>query len=163
MLTIRPIRVTDNAAVRRVVQTVMPEFGCVGQGFSIEDPELLDMFATYTSPRSAYYVLTVHGGTVVGVGGLAPLRGGFDDVCELRKMYILPGYRGLGGGKLILEACLRRARDFGFTRMYLETVAGMTTASAVYLKYGFRYLDGPMGATGHSGCDRFMVKELKES
>ena len=45
--------------------------------------------------------------------------------------------------------------------MYLETVTSMTTAAQVYRKYGFAPIDGPLGATGHSGCDRFMLKSFR--
>ena len=160
MLTLRPIQPTDNAAVARIVRTVMPEFNCVGEGFSINDPELEDMYAAYTPPRSAFYVLT-DGADPVGVGGYAPLAGGDGTVCELRKMYLLAAARGRGGGKLIMEACLAGARRDGYDAMYLETVRAMTTAAQVYARYGFTYLDGPMGSTGHGGCDRFMIRSFR--
>ena len=160
MLTLRPIQPTDNAAVARIIRTVMPEFNCVGEGFSINDPELEDMYTAYTQPRSAFYVLTDETGTV-GVGGYAPLAGGDGTICELRKMYLLPTVRGKGGGKLIMDACLAGARRDGYDAMYLETVRAMTTAAKVYARYGFTYLDGPMGSTGHSGCDRFMIRSFR--
>ena len=160
MLTLRPITPADNPVVAQIVRTVMPEFGCVGEGFSINDPELEDMYTTYHQPRSAFYVLE-EDGMAVGVGGYAPLAGGDGSVCELRKMYLLPAARGKGGGKLIMEACLSGARKAGFAAMYLETVTAMTTAAQVYRRYGFELIDGPMGATGHGGCDRFMLKSFR--
>ena len=30
----------------------------------------------------------------------------------------------------------------------------------VYEKFGFKYLDGPMGNTGHYGCDRWMLLDF---
>ena len=33
-------------------------------------------------------------------------------------------------------------------------------ARALYLKVGFRFIDAPMGATGHFGCDRYMLLDL---
>ncbi|CAH1001517.1 hypothetical protein LEM8419_02420 [Neolewinella maritima] len=161
MLSLRPITPADNPAVARVVRTVMPEFNCVGEGFSINDPELDDMYAAYRQPRAAFYVLTTAADAIVGVGGYAPLDGGDGTVCELRKMYLLPEARGLGGGKLLMETCLAAAQRDGFAAMYLETVTAMTTAAQVYAKYGFEPIDGPMGATGHSGCDRFMLKSFR--
>ncbi len=163
MLTLRPIQTADNEAAARVIRTVMPEFNCVGEGYSINDPELEDMYAAYTQPRSAFFVLTEAAldETVVGVGGYGPLLGGDPGTCELRKMYLLPEARGKGGGKLILEACLAGARRDGYTRMYLETVTAMTTAAGVYAKYGFTPLDGPLGSTGHNSCDRFMIKSFR--
>ncbi|WP_420459347.1 GNAT family N-acetyltransferase [Neolewinella sp.] len=160
MLTLRPITPADNPAVARIVRTVMPEFNCAGEGFSINDPELEDMYTAYHQPRAAFYLLEEEG-TPVGVGGYAPLAGGDGTVCELRKMYLLPAARGKGGGKLIMDACLAGAQRDDFAAMYLETVTAMTTAAQVYRKYGFQPIDGPLGSTGHGGCDRFMLKSFR--
>lgn len=158
----RPITQADNQVVAAIIRAVMPEFGCVGEGYSINDPELEDMYGTYTQPRSAFYVLTdgSNGDRPVGTGGYAPLAGTDGSICELRKMYLLPHARGRGGGKLILEQCLAAARADGFQQMYLETVTAMVTAARVYERYGFGNIDGPLGATGHSGCDRFMIRSF---
>ena len=160
MLTLRPITPADNPTVAQIVRTVMPEFNCVGEGFSINDPELADMYTAYTQPRSAFYLLE-QDGTPVGVAGYASLAGGDGTICELRKMYLLPVARGKGGGKLLMETCLAGAQRDGFDAMYLETVTAMTTAAVVYRKYGFEPIDGPLGATGHGGCDRFMLKSFR--
>lgn len=178
MMIVRPIQSADNSAVAHVIRTVMPEFNCVGEGFSINDPEVENMADAYGEAGSAFFVIEVVGTSassaagagagakkslrakIVGCGGYAPLSGADGSVCELRKMYILPEGRGLGGGRKVMDACLEGARAAGYTQMYLETVAGMTTAAAVYQKYGFEYLDGPMGNTGHSGCDKYMIRNL---
>ena len=160
MLHLRPITPADNTAVARVVRTVMPEFNCVGEGFSILDPELDNMYTAYDQPRSGFFALT-NEHEIVGVAGYAPLTGGDGTVCELRKMYLLPTARGLGGGKLLMDRCLADARAAGFDAIYLETVTAMTTAAKVYEKYGFNRIEGPMGSTGHGGCDRFYLKSFR--
>lgn len=159
MLTLRPIRPEDNAAVKALILRVMGEFSCLGDGFSSSDAELDDMYAAYRQPGCAFYVLTEDGGRVVGTGGYGPLPE-TSGVCELRKMYLLGEVRGKGGGKTMLTACLQGAREAGYDRMYLETVRQMTRAAELYVSFGFQPLDGPMGRTGHCGCDRFLVKEL---
>jgi len=53
---IRPIEPRDDAAVARVIRTVMPEFGADGPGFAIHDAEVDAMHAAYSQPRSAYFV-----------------------------------------------------------------------------------------------------------
>src|SRR5688572_595383 len=98
----RPIEPADDPAVARLIRAVMPEFGACGSGFAIQDPEVDRMHATYSLPRSAYWVLQ-RDGAVIGGGGVAPLRGGDEDTCELQKMYFLPEARGLGLGRRLLE------------------------------------------------------------
>src|SRR5207342_1007884 len=94
---IRSIRTEDDAVVASIIRTVMPEFGAVGDGFAINDPEVDWMSRAYAQPRSAYFVVE-RDGVVLGGGGVAPLDGGDGDTCELRKMYFLPQARGLGAG-----------------------------------------------------------------
>ncbi len=159
VLSIRPMRREDNPAVADVIRTVMTEFGAVGRGFSIEDPEVDAMYEAYQGPRSCFFVVTA-GDRVVGCGGLAPLVGGDPDVCELRKMYYLPSARGQGAGRRLLELLIASARSFGYRQMYLETLARMEGAARLYAKVGFASLPGPCGSTGHCGCDNFYLLNL---
>jgi putative acetyltransferase len=156
---LRPITTDDDAAVARIIRSVMPEFGASGEGFAINDPEVDWMSRAYAIPRAAYFVIE-SGGRVLGGGGVAPLEGGDPDTCELRKMYFLPELRGLGAGAALMARCLDAARGFGFRRCYLETLRGMTGARKLYERSGFRLIDGPMGATGHGGCNTFYLREL---
>jgi putative acetyltransferase len=159
-LTIRPIRTEDDVAVAKLIRTVMPEFGAVGPGFAIMDPEVDHMTAAYPPPRAAYFVVVDEAGKVVGGGGFAPLEGGDAGTCELRKMYFLQETRGQGLGETLLRKCLDGARAAGFARCYLETLTGMTAAQKLYQKVGFERIVGSEGATGHSGCDRFYALKL---
>jgi putative acetyltransferase len=159
VFTIRPILSADNPAIASIIRTVMPEFGAQGPGFAINDPEVDAMFEAYARARCAYFVVEREG-VVQGGGGVAPLDGGEADVCELRKMYFLPSLRGLGAGKALMERCLDAARAAGFRRCYLETLTGMESAQALYERCGFARIAGPMGATGHFGCNRFYLRAL---
>jgi putative acetyltransferase len=157
--SIRPITQADDAAIATIIRTVMPEFGAVGCGFAISDPEVDWMSRAYAEPRHAYYVVE-RDGVVLGGGGIAPLAGDGGETCELRKMYFLPEARGLGAGTAMMERCLQAARDAGFRQCYLETLTGMDAAMRLYERTGFRRIDGPMGATGHGGCNTFYLLDL---
>jgi putative acetyltransferase len=157
---IRPIVPDDDAAVASIVRTVMPEFGASGCGFAINDPEVDWMSRAYAAPRSAYFVVEDANGSVLGGGGVAPLEGGDEDTCELRKMYFLPEARGRGIGAAMMQRCLEAARGFGFKRCYLETLTGMDAAMRLYERSGFRRIDAAMGATGHGGCNTFFLRDL---
>ena len=156
---IRAIAPTDDAAMAAIIRAVMPEFGAIGAGFAINDPEVDWMSRAYAQPRSAYFVVE-RDGAVLGGGGVAPLQGGDGDTCELRKMYFLPQARGLGAGSAMMERCLQAARGFGFTRCYLETLCGMDAAMRLYERSGFRRIDAPLGDTGHGGCNTFYLLDL---
>jgi len=156
---IRPITPADDEAVATIIRTVMPEFGASGPGFAIHDPEVGHMSQAYARPRCSYFVVE-RDGRIMGGGGVAPLDGAGDDVCELRKMYFLPALRGLGAGTALMAVCLDAARGHGFKQCYLETLTGMDAAQKLYERSGFARIDGPMGATGHFGCNRFYLRAL---
>ena len=156
---LRPIEARDDAAMARIIRTVMPEFGATGSGFAINDPEVDWMSRAYAAPRSAYFVVE-RDSVVIGGGGVAPLVGGDQGTCELRKMYFLPQARGIGAGAAMMERCLESARGFGFSQCYLETLSGMDAAMRLYERTGFRRIGAPLGATGHGGCNTFYLLTL---
>lgn len=157
--SVRPAKAGDNAAVARIIRDVMTEFGAVGCNYSISDPEVDAMYEAYPAPAAAFFVVE-QGGSVLGCGGMGPLSGGEDGVCELRKMYFRPELRGTGMGSRLLLRILEAAREAGYTLCYLETLDNMEGARRLYLKHGFGFIDKPLGNTGHSGCNTWMVKEL---
>jgi putative acetyltransferase len=158
-LLIRPIRPADDPAMAAIIREVMTSFGAYGPGYSINDPEVDAMSAHYPEPRAAFFVVD-HDGCVLGGGGIGPLAGADTDICELRKMYFLPELRGRGFGEKMLRCCLDAARERGYRRCYLETLSSMDAAMRLYANSGFRPLSGPLGATGHSSCNRHYLLEL---
>jgi putative acetyltransferase len=156
---IRPIRPADDPALAAIIREVMKSFGADVAGSSFHDAEVDAMCANYSQPRAAYFVVE-DGGRVLGGGGIGPLAGARADVCELRKMYFLPELRGRGIGARLLQECLAAARERDYRRCYLETRAGMEAAQKLYLRTGFKPTCRPLGATGHTACDRLYLLEL---
>jgi len=156
--SIRPIDPRDNAAVAAIIRSVMPEFGADGPGCAIHDAEVSDMHGAYSHAGCAYFVIELEG-RVCGGGGVAPLEGE-PGVCELRKMYFLPELRGRGAGDALMRQCLQSARALSYARCYLETLTGMDAAQKLYARHDFKPLCGPLGKTGHFGCNRFFIRQL---
>jgi putative acetyltransferase len=156
---IRPIQAQDNPAVARIIREVMTEYGAIGCNFSISDPEVDAMYEAYPAPASAFFVIESDG-RVLGCGGMGPLMAAPADVCELRKMYFLPELRGAGLGSRLLAVILDAARQAGYRRCYLETLGTMGEARQLYEKHCFESIDAPLGNTGHSGCDQWMMRDL---
>ena len=158
-LQLRLIEKKDNAVVADIIRLVMTEFKAVGCGFSINDAEVDDMYTAYAPERSAFYVVELDG-QVLGCGGFGPLTGAAGDTCELRKMYFKAELRGLGAGTQLLNLCLEEAAKSGYRYCYLETMDDMAQAQRLYGRHGFKYLEHPMGNTGHTSCGTWMVREL---
>lgn len=157
---IRPVTFEDNPQVADLIRSVMTEFGCVGDGYSIEDPEVDNIYEAYQVRGHKFWVI-VDGEKVLGCGGIGTLEEAEDDVCELKKMYFYPELRGKGFGRKLIELCLGEAKGMGYRRCYIETVERMESAIRLYEKSGFQKLKSKLGATGHSGCETFYVKEIE--
>ena len=92
---IRSVRLADNSQVSDLIKTVMTEFGCVGDGYSIADPEVDAIFQAYQEPGHKFWVIA-DGEKILGCGGIGTLDEAEDDVCELKKMYFFAELRGKG-------------------------------------------------------------------
>lgn len=158
-MILRKIQPQDNEQIAKVIRDIFDELNAPKEGTAYADPILDQLYEEYQKPKSVYFVI-VHEEKVVGGGGLAPLENATEEFCELQKMYLAPQARGLGLGKEIIEKSLAFAKEEGFLKCYLETLPFMKDARKLYEKMGFQYLTEPMGCTGHTSCDVWMIKEL---
>lgn len=102
-LIIRPIESGDNEPMAKIIREVMTAYGAVGDGFSINDPEVDQMYDYYQAEGCAYFVLSNAHNQVLGGGGIGPLVGGDPATCELKKMYFVPSVRGRGMGQEMVD------------------------------------------------------------
>ena len=158
-MNIRPIEISDNAAIAKVIRAVLIELEVPKVGTAYADPQLDCMYETYTQAKSLYFVVE-NNGKIIGGAGIGPLENELASVCELQKMYFLPEARGSGIGGQMMQKCLQAAREFGYLRCYLETMPNMKDAQKLYTKTGFDYLRAPFGNTGHTSCPVWMIKVL---
>jgi putative acetyltransferase len=156
---IRSIEKRDNLQIARVIRSVLVELGVPKVGTAYADKSLDAMFENYQKEKADYFVLEENG-EVIGGAGIAQLDNYKGNVCELQKMYFLPVARGHGLGTEMIDRCLKTAKKLGYEQCYLETMSYMEAAQKLYNRYGFRYLDGPMGDTGHYSCGVHMILDL---
>ena len=155
----RPIQPGDNAALAIIIRNSLSEFNADKPGTVYYDESTDHLSDIFLREKSAYFVMEVDG-IVAGGGGFFPTEGLDADTCELVKMYLSKDFRGKGYGQLLLDTCMKEAKAKGFSKMYIETMPELKRALSTYEKLGFRYIDHPMGNTGHFGCDLWMLKEL---
>ena len=161
-ITIRTIEEKDNAAIAHVIRTTLAEFGANHPGTVYYDKTTDSLYQVFKqTPRSIYFIAEKEG-QVVGGGGIFPSTGLPEDTCELVKMYLVPEVRGLGLGRKIIQKCIAFAKKEGYQNIYLETMPELKKALSTYEKFGFEYIDHPMGNTGHFGCDLWMLGKVED-
>ncbi len=158
-ITIRPIQQKDNAAVAVIIRNALKEFGADKPGTVYYDETTDQLFELFQKEKSAYAV-AIEKNKILGGAGIYPTDGLPPDTCELVKIYLAPYARGKGIAGQLMKFCFDTALKNGFRKMYIETMPELATAVKIYEKLGFTYLEQPMGNSGHTGCDIFMIKKL---
>ncbi len=156
---VRLIEQKDNEQLAAIIRASLKEFGANKPGTVYFDDTTDHLFELFQSEKAVYHVAELNE-KLVGGGGIFPTAGLDAETCELVKLYLSTDARGLGIGKLLMQECLKTAALLGFKRVYIETMPELITAIPMYEKFGFTYLKGPLGNSGHNGCDVWMLKEL---
>lgn len=156
---IRPIEARDNAALAAIIRSALKEFNANKPGTVYFDETTDRLSDVFSLPNSCYYVAE-EGDRVLGGSGIYPTSGLDAETCELVKMYLVPEARGKGLSKVLMDKCIAFAANAGFKNIYLETMPELSAAVSIYGKMGFTRLPYPLGNSGHSGCNIWMLKSI---
>ncbi len=156
--TVQNLEEKHNKQLETVIRNCLIEFGANREGFAWSDPFLSHLSTEYNKEGTAYFVAIDENGKVVGGAGIGKIKG-FENICELQKMYVEPNARGTGIAHELIKKCLEFAKTH-YEKCYIETLKNMVAANKFYQKYGFSYLDKPLISSDHYSCDTWLIKEL---
>ena len=95
--------------------------------------ELDELPGLYSPPRGGLFLALVKN-EPVGCVALKPLK---DQICEMKRLYVRPSFRGLGIGKGLVIHVISQARERWYDIMRLDTISSMKEAIALYRSLGF--------------------------
>jgi putative acetyltransferase len=159
-IVFRHIEQRDNKEIAGLIRSVFREFGIARPGTVYFDPTTDDLFSLFQKEKSVYWIAE-EDGKIIGGCGIYKTQGLPDSCCELVKLYLLSSQRGKGTGRALLEKSIESARQMGYRQIYLESLPELSKAIGLYEKAGFRLIEGPMGNSGHFGCNIWMLKDIK--
>jgi ribosomal protein S18 acetylase RimI-like enzyme len=135
---------TSDTAVREVRSLFVEyaqslSFSLDFQGFAEE----LDTLPSSYAPPKGRLLLAMLNGASAGCVALRPLE---DGICEMKRLYVRPEFRGqrFGGrsiGITLVIELLKEAQRMGYKKMRLDTVSSMKRANALYKALGFRQIE----------------------
>ena len=103
------------------------------QGFS---RELAELPGSYETPAGCILLAEADDG-YAGCVALRPLD---YKICEMKRLFVRPRYRGCGIGRLLAVSVIEAARKKGYQRMRLDTIESMRSAQRLYLSLGFKVI-----------------------
>ena len=131
--TIQPFTMDRKPEVHRLFEEYAASLD-VDLSFQNFEQELASLPGEY-SPPTGCLLLAVDGSQVAGC---VALRRTDPEVCEMKRLYVRPAYRGTGLGQRLAEAVIAVAREIGYLKMRLDTLPSMTDAIRLYRLLGFQ-------------------------
>lgn len=105
--------------------------------FQDYESEFAELPGEYAPPDGRLFLAIVDG-DAVGCIGLRKIN---DTICELKRMYIRPDFRGKGIGRRLAEIVIEEARKTGYKAVRLDTIDTMKEATSLYRSLGFKEID----------------------
>ena len=136
MLTLVPAHAEENLVCIR--QLFIEYAEAIGIDLSFQDfaDELADLPGEYVPPAGGLLLALVNGEP----GGCVGLRPFGEGICEMKRLYVRPAFRGRGIGLELANTIIDQARTVGYERMRLDTIPSMKPAITLYESLGFKII-----------------------
>jgi putative acetyltransferase len=101
------------------------------------EEELAGLPGKYAPPEGALFI-AVDGKKTAGCVALRKLE---DGICEMKRLFVRPQFRGQGVGRLLAKRIIDEAVALGYKVMRLDTLDRLTEAMSLYESLSFKRID----------------------
>lgn len=136
MIEIKPVGVESAeylTAVRQLFREYRQELA-VDLSFQKFEEELRRLPAPYVPPGGVILLALVDG----KAAGCVALKDLGAAVCEMKRLYVRPAFRGQGLGRTLAVQIIEEAKTRGYRTMRLDTLEALKEAMNLYRKLGFK-------------------------
>jgi len=158
-MQIRKVNKEDNVCLARMIRKIFDEHNAPQKGTVYSDPTTDNLYELFQVEKCVLWVVEIDN-EIVGCCGIYPTEGLPKYCAELVKLYLSANSRGKGIGKTLMEKSIESARELGYSELYLESFPAFSNAVSIYERQGFLKLDKPLGKSGHTSCNIWMLKKL---
>jgi ribosomal protein S18 acetylase RimI-like enzyme len=126
----------DIESFRTLLKEYVDSLG-IDLSFQNIQEELANLPGCYARPEGCI-LLASYDGQIAGCVALRKLN---DSICEGKRLYVKPQFRGLEIGRKLIEAIIAEARKIGYTHIRGDTLPTMKAAQALYASLGFKEIE----------------------
>ena len=132
-MNLRSANNNDIKEVTKLIFDILEEYGLKTDPIKT-DSDIQDIETNYINRNGSFDLLLDESGKIIATIGIYNID---NNICELRKMYLLKSERGKGFGKKLLDYAIEKAKSLGYKKIILETASALKEAIGLYEKYGF--------------------------
>lgn len=137
MLKIYTVEKQDDV---EIIKRLFSEYAA-SLGFDLEfqnfEQELANLPGDYAPPTGCLLLARYEG----NAAGCVALRKLSDDICEGKRLYVKPEFRGLGIGRKLAERIIAEAKRLGYSSLRGDTIPSMRPAQGLYASLKFKDIE----------------------